>query len=153
VINVGPLEEMTDSLLRERAHLFRVAPAMQFLYTDTYPSFGSRPFVARNPARGATIEYYLRDALTGPVDLYVLTAQGDTVRKLSGAGYAGLNQVTWDLSSTKPRARTLGDPTSPAELRRVLPGDYTVTMKVAGTTLRQPIRVDERPANRVGPPR
>ncbi|MEO6778224.1 MAG: hypothetical protein ABI194_02135, partial [Gemmatimonadaceae bacterium] len=153
VTSVGPLQEMTDSLLRERAHLFHVAPALQFRYTDTYPSFGSRPFVARNPARGASISYYLRDALTGPVDVYILSASGDTVRKLSGPGYAGLNQVTWDLSSTKARPRALGEPTSAADLKRVLPGDYFVTMKVAGSTLRQPIRVDERPEDRVHAPR
>jgi photosystem II stability/assembly factor-like uncharacterized protein len=153
VVNVGPLEEMTDTLLRERAHLFRVSPALQFRYTDTYPSFGSRPFVAKNPPRGATISYYLRDALTGPVDLYILTAKGDTVRKLSGPGYAGLNQATWDLTSSKPRPRALGDPTSPADLKRVEPGDYVVTMKVAGKTFRQAVRVDERPDDLVRPPR
>lgn len=153
VVGVAPLEEMTDSLLRERAHLFHVVPALQFRYSDTYPSFGSRPFVAHNPARGATIEYYLRDALTGPIDMYILTAKGDTVRKLSGPAYAGLNHETWDLSSTKPRARALGEPTLAAELKRVLPGDYVVTMKVSGQILRQPIRVDERPDDRVGPPR
>ncbi|MEO9249386.1 MAG: hypothetical protein ABI322_00075, partial [Gemmatimonadaceae bacterium] len=61
--------------------------------------------------------------------------------------------VAWDLSSTKARARALGEPTSAADLKRVLPGDYVVTMKVAGTTLKQPIRVDARPSDRVGPPR
>jgi len=152
-VNVGPLEEMTDTLLRERAHLFRVSPALQFRYTDTYPSFGSRPFVAKNPPRGATISYYLRDALTGPVDLYILTAKGDTVRKLSGPGYAGLNQTTWDLTSSKPRPRALGDPTSAADLKRVEPGDYVVTMKAAGKTFRQAVRVEERPEDLVRPPR
>lgn len=153
IAGVAPLEEMTDSLLRERAHLFHIPPALQFRYTDTYPSFGSRPFVARNPARGATIAYYLRDALTGPVDVYILGVKGDTVRKLNGPGYAGLNEVTWDLSSAKPRARALGEPTSPADLRRVIPGDYMVSMKVGGVTLRQPIRVGERPDGGVAPPR
>lgn len=153
VTNVGPLEEMTDTLLRERAHLFRVSPALQFRYSDTYPSFGSRPFVAKNPPRGAVISYYLRDALTGPVDLYILSAKGDTVRKLSGPAYAGLNQATWDLTSSKPRPRALGDPTSPADLKRVEAGDYVVTMKVAGKTFRQGIRVDERPEDLVRPPR
>lgn len=153
IMPVGPLEEMSDTLLRERAHLFKVPPALQFRYSDTYPSFGSTPYVAHNPPRGASISYYLRDALTGPVDLYILTAKGDTVRKLSGAGYAGLNHVTWDLSSSKPRPRGLGDPTSPAELKRVLPGDYVVTMKVTGKTMREPIHVDTLPAELVRPPR
>ncbi len=152
-VDVGPLEEMSDTLLNERAHLFHVAPALQFHYADTHPSFGSRPFVARNPPRGAVISYYLRDALTGPVQMLVLTARGDTVRHLSGAGYAGLNQVIWDLSSDKPRPRELGDPTSPAELRRVRAGDYVVVLHAAGQTLRQPIRVDDRPQSLVALPR
>ncbi len=153
VVNVGPLEEMTDTLLRERAHLFHVSPALQFRYTDTYPSFGSRPFVAHNPPQGAAISYYLRDALTGPVDLYILTAKGDTVRKLSGPGYAGLNEVTWNLTSNKARPRALGDPTSPADLKRVEPGNYVVTMKVAGRTFTQAVRVEERPEDLVRSPR
>lgn len=153
VVNVGPLEEMTDSLLTERTHLFHVSPALQYRYSHTYPAFGSRPFTASNPARGATIAYYLRNALTGPVELYVVTARGDTVRKLTGAGYAGLNQVTWDLSSDKPRPRELRAPTTPADLRRVLPGDYFVLMTVGGRTLRQQIRVDEWVDDRFAPPR
>lgn len=143
VVNVRPLEAMSDTLLAEFSHLFSVSPALQFRYIDIYPAFGSRPFVARNPTRGATISYYLRDALTGPVDLYITSAKGDTVRKLSGPGYAGLNDVVWDLSSSKPRPHTLHEATSPAELRRVVPGDYFVSMSVAGRKFREPIRVDD----------
>jgi photosystem II stability/assembly factor-like uncharacterized protein len=152
-IDVGPLEEMTDSLLQEKVHLFKVTPALSFRQTHTYPSFGQGPFVAHNPTYGATISYYLRDALSGPVNMTIMSAKGDTVSKLSGAGYAGFNQVTWDLTSTKPRTRELGDPTTPAELRRVAPGDYIVTLRAGGVTLKQPIRVDERPDNLVVPPR
>ncbi|MGI8547689.1 MAG: hypothetical protein ACR2M1_10195, partial [Gemmatimonadaceae bacterium] len=107
----------------------------------------------RNPAPAATISYYLRDALTGPVDVYVTTAQGDTIRKLSGSAYAGLNEVTWDLSSTKPRPRALRGPTTPAELKRVLAGTYTVRMKVEGRKLSQSIRVEDWSDGPHGPPR
>lgn len=153
VLGVAPLEEMTGSLLSEPSHLFRVPPALQYRYAHTYPAFGSRPFTARNPAPAATISYYLRDALTGPVDVYVTTAQGDTIRKLSGSAYAGLNEVTWDLSSTKPRPRALRGPTTPAELKRVLAGTYTVRMKVESRKLSQPIRVEDWSDGPHGPPR
>ena len=150
ITDVRPLEEMTDTLLAERAHLFTVAPALQYHYADTYPSFGSRPWMAPNPARGAAISYWLRDAQGGSVDLLVTTAAGDTVRKLTGPGYAGLQTVTWDLSRDKPRPRELGGPTDSRELRRVEPGDYVVTMAVGGRKQSQRIHVEEWPEGRVG---
>lgn len=150
IADVAPLADAADSLPSERAHLFPVGTALQFRYADTYPSFGSRPFVARNPARGAVITYWLRDAQTGPVDLLVTSAAGDTVRKLSGPGYAGLQHVTWDLTREKPRPRELGGPESAADLRRVLPGEYFVTMSVGGRKSRQRIVVQDWPEDRLG---
>ena len=143
VADVRALEEMTDTLLAERAHLFVVPPALQYRYTETFPAAGSRPFVAPNPARGAIIAYWLRDAQPGGLDLYITSAAGDTVRKLSGPGYAGLQTVTWDLGRDKPRPRELGGPTDARELRRVLPGEYLVTLTVGGHKQTQRIRVDD----------
>ncbi|MDB4899792.1 MAG: glycosyl hydrolase, repeat, partial [Gemmatimonadetes bacterium] len=145
VADVRALEEMSDTLLAERAHLFAVPPVLQYRYADTYPSFGSRPWMAPNPARGAVISYWLRDAQPATVDLYVTSAAGDTVRKLTGPGYAGLQSVTWDLGRDKPRPRELGGPTDPRDLRRVEPGEYTVTLTVGGRKLSQRIRVEDWP--------
>lgn len=150
VADVRALEEMTDTLLTERVHLFAIPPALQYRYVDTYPSFGSRPWIAPNPPRGATISYWLREAQPGTIDLYVTTAAGDTVRKLTGPGYAGLQSVTWDLGRDRPRPRELGGPTDARELRRVLPGDYLVKMTVGGRKVSQPVRVEEWPPGRVG---
>ncbi|MDB4887787.1 MAG: hypothetical protein JWN79_3225 [Gemmatimonadetes bacterium] len=150
VADVRALEEMSDTLLAERAHLFAVPPALQYRYADTYPAFGSRPWVSPNPPRGAVIAYWLRDAQPGTVDLYVTTAAGDTVRKLTGPGYAGLQTVTWDLGRDRPRPRELGGPTDPRDLRRVEPGEYLVTMSVGGRRMTQRVRVEEWPAGRVG---
>lgn len=150
VADVRALEEMTDTLLAERVHLFAVGPALQYRYTETFPASGSRPWVSANPSRGATIAYWLRDAQPGTIDLYVTTAAGDTVRKLTGPGYAGLQTVTWDLGRDKPRPRELGGPTDPRELRRVEAGDYLVTMTVGGRRQTQKIRVDEWPEGKVG---
>src|SRR2546428_2833093 len=53
ITNVVALEEMTDTLLAEAVHLFQVPTAYQYRPRDTYPDWGSRPFVAPNPPRGA----------------------------------------------------------------------------------------------------
>ena len=150
VAEIAPLQEMTDSLLAQPAYLFRIAPALQYRYADTYPSFGSRPFVSPNPPRGARIFYWLKEAQPGPVNMLITTAAGDTVKALKVPGYAGLQAATWDLSRDKPRPREKGGPTSTAELKRVLPGDYVVHLTVGKLKMQQPVKVQAWPADTVG---
>ena len=151
VTNVAALEDAADSLFTtESAHLFPVPPTVQFRYSDTYPSFGSQPFMAPNPPRGAVIRYFLKDAQTRNVELLITTAEGDTVKKLNGPGYAGMQSVTWDLTRDKPRPRELGGPVTPAELRRVAPGQYVVTLTVGSKKMKQPIVVTEWGEDRLG---
>jgi photosystem II stability/assembly factor-like uncharacterized protein len=150
VTHVGPLEEMTDTLLLQAVYLFEISPVFQYRPRDTYPDWGSRPFVAPNPPRGASIAYYLREMQPDGVKLAVTTAAGDTIRRLTGPGYPGLQRVTWDLLRDKPRPRELGGPTSRDELRRVLPGEYVVRVTVGSRTLERRITVREWPPDRLG---
>ena len=150
VVNVGALEEFSDSLLREPAHLFDVAPAFQFRWRQTRPGNGSFPFMASNPPRGAVISYYLKEPQAEGVKLTITSANGDTVRTITGSGLPGLQHVTWDLSSQKPRPRGLGDPTSRQELERVLPGTYTVTLALGEKKLTQKIVVMELGPDKLG---
>jgi hypothetical protein len=57
-------------------------------------------------------------------------------------GYAGLQQVTWDLSRDKPRPREKGGPTSAAELKRVEPGEYIVRLTVGKEKLERRVKVE-----------
>ena len=150
IVNVGALEEYSDSLLGENAHLFEVAPAYQFRWRQTHPGDGSFPYMAPNPPRGAEIYYYLRTTQTEGVKLTITSASGDTVRTITGSGMPGLQRVTWDLSSQKPRPRGLGDPTSRQDLQRVLPGTYTVTLALGEKKLVQKIVVSDLPGDRMG---
>ena len=147
-VNVSALDSIGDATLAERARLLPVPAVYQWRWVDSRPSTGSRPTYFANPTRGATIAYWLRDAQPGPVQLTVLTAQGDTVRKIQAPGYAGLQRAVWDFTRDKPRARAKGDPSTPAELRIVEPGEYVVTMKVGDVTMRQPITVRAWPESR-----
>jgi len=150
ITNIAALEEMTDTLLAEAVHLFQVPAAYQYRPRDTYPDWGSRPFVAPNPPRGAVITYYLREVQPDGVKLVIATAAGDTIRHITGPGYPGLQHVTWDLTRDKPRPRELGGPTSRDDLRRVLPGEYVVRLTLGKRPLEQRIVVQDWPADRVG---
>lgn len=149
VADIGPLEEMTDSLLHEPVHLFATAPAYQVRVRSTWPSWGSHPFTAPNPPRAA-ISYYVRDVQAEGVRLVITTAAGDTVRTITGPGYPGLQRAAWDLLRDRPRPRELGGPTTPAELRRVAPGEYVVHLAIGERRLQQRIVVQDWPDDRLG---
>ncbi len=150
VVGVGPVEEYSDSVLTDSIHLFEVAPAYQYRERRTHPSFGSYPFVAPNPPRGAVISYYLKDMQPDGVKLVITNAAGDTMRTLTGSGFPGLQRVTWDLNRDRPRPRGLGDPTSAEELRQALPGEYVVRLTLGKRRLQQKIVVTELGPDRLG---
>ena len=143
ILPIGVLEELSDSALAGPAHLFQVDPARQFRTINTHPSWGSRPFVADNPPDGAVITYWLRDSADQDVRLEIADSSGTVVQRLTGRGYPGLHRVTWDLdlSSTPPRG--LGESDNAQERRQVPAGRYTVTLRVAGKTMKQDIVVME----------
>lgn len=142
VIEIGALRELTPEVLAGPSHLFPIEPARQYNEIDTYESFGDDFFTAENPPTGAVITYYLREAQSGEVRITIRDAENEVVQTLTGSGSAGVHQVTWNLQSREPRARRLGDPTSPQALRQVLPGTYTAELRVGETTHRQPIVVE-----------
>ena len=72
------------------------------------------------------------------------------MRTITGSGVPGLQRVTWDLSSQRPRPRGLGEPTERAELVRVLPGTYTVRLTLGKTTLERKIVVTELAPDTLG---
>ncbi len=150
VVGVGPVEEYSDSVLTDSIHLFEVAPAYQYRERRTHPSFGSYPFVAPNPPRGAVISYYLKDMQPDGVKLVITNAAGDTMRTLTGSGFPGLQRVTWELNRDRPRPRGLGDPTSAEELRQALPGEYVVRLTLGKRRLEQKIVVTELGPDRLG---
>ena len=149
VADIGPLEEMTDTLLDQPLALFTPAPAYAFRLRNTWPSFGSHPFTAPNPPRAA-ISYYLKETAPDGVRILITSAAGDTVRTINATGYPGLQRASWDLLRDRPRPRELGGPTAPAELRRVEPGEYIVRISVGERRLERRIQVVDWTPDRLG---
>lgn len=61
----------------------------------------------------ASINYSLKTAPKGPVELQILDGEGKVVRELQTTGREGLNRATWDLRYQPPRLVALR--TTPAE--------------------------------------
>jgi photosystem II stability/assembly factor-like uncharacterized protein len=82
--NITPLRQLDGKVVTARAHLFRP----QLTYRVRWNMNRDTPLPpeepgGKNPPDGALIDYYLKDAATGPVTLEILDARGKRVRRFS----------------------------------------------------------------------
>lgn len=136
ILDLIPFEELTDSVLALDAHLLTVRDASTGALFNTYESFANKFFTADNPPGGAQFTYYLKSDHGADVTLSIRRVGSDEViQTVTGSGRPGLHTVSWDLRSRRPRPREMGGPLTADALREVLPGGYSVSMKIGNTTL------------------
>ncbi|HVX40009.1 MAG TPA: hypothetical protein VHB25_10585 [Gemmatimonadaceae bacterium] len=98
ILDVAPLQQMTSSVLAQRAHLF--VPTVAFEYGQMLPGSeprAQRPWKGDGGPQGAEIEYRLAAPLAAAPRVLVVNAAGDTIARLTGTNVAGLNKVSWNL--------------------------------------------------------
>jgi photosystem II stability/assembly factor-like uncharacterized protein len=162
----GPLEALTAAALQQDAVLLPIAPAWQMITHNPQAWFGAGTFFAPNPDFDAGINYYLRDAASGPAQIEIADRYYRVVRTLQGPSAKGLNRARWDMRSEPPAV----DPNAPAapagrgggggrgggrggaQGPQVLPGVYLVTVKVPGVTreLHGQMTIEADPVGRGG---
>ncbi len=113
LLDIWPLQRLTEEILHFEAYLFDPEPAILYSVdiTRNKGASGSRRFAAQNPysdltqisdrsgaaPSGAAIYYFLRTASSNPVKITILDQAGRLVRELSGPSEEGINRVAWDL--------------------------------------------------------
>ncbi|QQS48094.1 MAG: hypothetical protein IPM66_05440 [Acidobacteriota bacterium] len=140
--DLAPLQEYGKALAAD-AYLFEVAGGMQLNpASDKLRDFeGDMQFLGANPPIGARISYHLKSKAK-EVALEIKDSAGNTVRKLSGDALkgkneAGINTAVWNLRvEPLPAPRQQMGPAGfgggGLEGPFVLPGSYSVTLKVDG---------------------
>ena len=113
--------------------------------------------VGENPPAGVIVTYRLVDTPDEPLALVFRDAGGDEVRTFSSRkaddppqakerrvpAQAGWNRFVWDMRHT-PATKIEGDDPAakePIPGPIVMPGEYTVTLTVGATQLKQPFRI------------
>lgn len=89
--NITPLRQITATLERSTAALFKPEPAIRVrrdTNTDT-PLPPDEP-VGQNPPNGGIIDYFLSESASGPVTIEILDAAGKLVRRYSSTNKPGL---------------------------------------------------------------
>jgi photosystem II stability/assembly factor-like uncharacterized protein len=147
---LNALQELTPEVTARAAHLFSLQPAHQIRTTNLRPHTGDMIFRGENPANGALVDYWLRDAGT-KLALTVHDSTGRLVQTLTPTAQRGVNRVVWNLRHADLPIRSGGGEdddegpraTTPGPL--VLPGTYTVRLVHDGVTLERKVLVKEDP--------
>ncbi len=163
--DITPLQQLTDKVLKSDIHLFKPRDAYRLHSISGGPSVF--PI--------ATLNYYLKSNVRGPVQITILDEDGQVVDTLRGSGGAGVNRVVWRLRHPGARAAKLrtkppGNPTVVEEKRfvttwtregwypilswgtsggfrgfMVAPGTYTVKLNAGGKEYTQKLMVKMDP--------
>jgi len=158
--DITPLEQL-EQARRSDITLFDVRPAISWRrFGPTNAQQGTKLFAAANPAEGAVISYYLKNA-TDHVRINVADRSGKEVGSFDGTGYAGVNRVNWDLHYSMPVPPSAEDRWATSEGffagsihadgPLVEPGEYTVKLQASSHVALKTVRVDDDPAISISP--
>jgi photosystem II stability/assembly factor-like uncharacterized protein len=150
VDDVRPLREMAarPRIAEKPVHLFPVPPAVQAPRGLHGPYYfpGNAEFGGENRPYGALVTYHVGGKAasdTAKAKLTVLDARGEVVREMEAPRKEGVNRVAWDLRQKgyrrlRPEGESpWGGPQGP----EVLPGRYTVRVKVGADSASAPVEV------------
>ena len=106
-----------------------------------YNLYGNRHLSTPNEPNAVVFNYYLKEETDSPVKMTISDPDGEILGQLDGQTRAGINRVFWNMrrqraSEQVQRQRRSGP--------LVEPGDYVVTLKVAGETISQRFRIINR---------
>ncbi len=169
--DITPIREFTEQVQNAEAHLFSLRKAYRFQEINGIKTDNS--YVAgKNPPNGIDINYYLKEKSKDSVQIEVLNARNEVIRKLKTTSKQGVNRVWWDLRlqpyelpplRTKPKGKDwvqlnekgersmfifdldIGPGLTPP---MVPPGAYTILMKLKGKEYRQPVNVFKDPSTK-----
>ena len=151
VDDITPMRTLNRELLEKDVHFFEVVPmtlTMGRFGDGGFPSTGG--YVAPNSASITPIQYYLKDRVSsGNVKLEIYDSNGKMVQSLPGTTRKGVNKITWNQRITPPKTAGGSTKTDFGSFvaPQVLPGDYTLKLKVAGKEYSQPLKMVHDPSS------
>jgi photosystem II stability/assembly factor-like uncharacterized protein len=164
--DLTPLRQASPAIAATEAFLYRPQIALRLEYPE---AFDKRLPAGENPPPGAIIDYFLKQKPAGEVQIEVVAADGKVIRTLSSRprtsssdqpqewpdiqkppdvlpAEGGMNRFPWDLRYDPPSELPGAFyPGLPPRGPMVLPGTYTLRLKVDGKVLTAPIDVKPDP--------
>jgi photosystem II stability/assembly factor-like uncharacterized protein len=152
VDDISPMRSLTKNIIDKDVYLMNNAPI-----TLTNGKFGDGGFPntggwnAGNPTSIPPIQYYLKDRLnSGDIKVEIYDAAGKLVQTIPGTKRKGINKVYWNLHMKPPKVATGGTKVDFGGFiaPMVLPGNYTVKLKVGDKEYSNPITLVHDESNK-----
>ncbi len=126
---VGALEQLTKANMEK--DVFLCKPANAFFFGRVFDGWfeGDRVWGSPNTQPGTSIFYHLKTATEEKVEVYIKTADGKQVARLTGTGRKGMNAVDWAARGSRQVPLTTGD--------------YLVELKIGEQTFTTTVRFED----------
>jgi hypothetical protein len=121
VMDISPLEQLTESVWKADAHLFDVKPTV-FYKPVKRPTPPPPGWKAPNPPIGIPVHFLTTAKTAGKVELTCTNAAGKRVGLYLGKETAGLDSCVFDIKQA---------------------GEYTITLKAGAVTQSKKVTVKE----------
>ncbi len=145
VDDISPMRSMKKEIAEKDVVLFptpTLTLTMGQFGGGGFPSTGG--WLAPNPVSIPPIKFYLKERLNnGDVKAEIYDAAGKLVQSIPGTKRKGINMLSWNLRMKPPKVATGGTKMDFGSFLApmVLPGDYTVKLKVGDSVYTSPLKV------------
>ena len=150
--DISPIRNMKKEIAEKDVVLFAPQPitlTMGQFGGGGFPSTGG--WIAPNPPSIPPIKYYLKDRVSkGDVKMDIYDADGKLVQSIPAGKRKGVNMVEWNLSMKPPKIATGGTKLdfSGFLAPMVLPGDYTIKLKVGDSVYTSKVKLVHDASNK-----
>lgn len=152
VDDISPIRNLTKEIVDKDVYIFNPRPI-----TLTNGTFGGagRPstsgWIANNRPSVPPIQYYLKERIgSGEAKVEIYDSNNKLVQSMPATKRKGINKVFWNLRMTPPKVATGGTKMDNSGFfaPMVMPGDYTVKLKLADKEYNMPIKLVHDAANK-----
>lgn len=144
VDDISSIRELTKEVAEKDVYLF--PPPPMALTIGTFGNGGTSAqgaFYAPNAPSIQPFSYYLKDRVSsGDVRIEIYDAAGKLVQYVPGTKRKGVNRLIWNQRMKAPKVASGSKPDYSSFIApQVMPGNYTIKLKVGNTELSQPLKL------------
>jgi photosystem II stability/assembly factor-like uncharacterized protein len=149
--NITPLQELNDNVFGQDVYLFEIKPQVQRITggIGNYQLLGDSHLMTPNEPNAVVINYFLKEKAKDKVKVTVSDPYGKMLQEIAGKGDAGMNVVLWDMRIPRPQGQAGGFRGFGGAM--VDPGEYVVTLELAGKKLTKKALITKRMGWALGP--